>query len=207
MTLKNYRTILERRKGERQGILRDIKETKKKISVMQSERKNLEDAQVIIQTVAQATQKELEYHVSELVSLALEAVFPDPYQLHLDFELRRKRSEADLTFSKRDGEKIHPIDASGGGAVDVASCALRFSLWGLKPERTRPTIVLDEPFKFVNDPTRKLHKKVATMLKMISEKLGVQIIIVTLSPEFIETADKVFETTIKNGVSKVKELQ
>ena len=45
--------------------------------------------------------------------------------------------------------------------------------------------------------SRDLHHKAAEMLKEISEKLGLQIIMVTHSEELIEAADKVF--TIRAG--------
>ena len=45
--------------------------------------------------------------------------------------------------------------------------------------------------------SRDLHHKATEMLKEISEKLGLQIIMVTHSEELIEAADKVF--TIRAG--------
>jgi len=207
MRASQARTELERRKGQRDQVSSQIDETKDKIRKFTKRDKRISKAQLIIQTVAQQTQQQLEYHVSELVTLALSGVFPRPYRLNLDFELRRGKSEADLTFSPPGSDvKIDPINASGGGAVDVASLGLRMSMWSLKRPRTRPTFFLDEPFKNINDPGRKrgLHARAAEMLKEISRKLKVQMVVVTLTDELIEVADRVFDVSQRRGRSRVK---
>ena len=196
----NFRSELERRKGERRQVCKTLEETRTNLENLQGEEKNLRDAQAIVQCVAQATQEKLRYHISKLVSLALEAVFDDPYQLNLDFVLKRNRSEAELTFSRDDGDKVHPMSASGGGAVDVAAFALRVSLWNLERPRSRNVIVLDEPFRFLSSD---LQPKASEMLKQISSKLGIQFIVITHEEELLDCADRVFHVGIHNGVSKV----
>ena len=157
-------------------------------------------AQNIIRTVAQQTQDELTYHISDLVSLAMEAVFGDSaYSLKVEFPLRRGRTECDINFI-RAGQAVSPLQGAGGGAVDVAAFALRVALWSLMQPRTRPVIVLDEPFRFLS---RDLHSQASTMLREVSGKLGVQIIMVTHSEALTECADRIFEVQIKNGKSIV----
>jgi len=200
MTIEQVRRELERRKGQRDQIREQIREAEAAVSRLAREAKQIREAQAIIQTVAQATQQQLEYHVSELVSLALSAVFPDPYTLHLDFELKRGKSEAILSFSKKDGERISPLSASGGGPVDVAAFALRVSLWSLRKPRTRAVMILDEHFRFVS---RDLQPRASAMLKEISERLGIQFIIVTHEPNLLESADRGFIVSQKDRVSQV----
>jgi len=199
--LKNLRKNYERQAGKQDFVKEAMKKAKYDLASLREEMIVIEKAQGILQTVAQATQEELEYHVSEIVSLALEAVFPDPYKLNLNFELRRNKSEADLTFSKKKGEKIDPLTASGGGAVDVASFGLRVSLHSLQSPRTRSTIVLDEPFRFLS---KGLQERASAMVKEISQRLGVQFIIVTHEANLLEAADKVFEVENVKRISKVK---
>lgn len=159
-----------------------------------------ESAQAILQAVAQETQKELEYRVSELVSLAMAAVFPDPYTLKLSFEMKRGRTEAEFLF-ELDGETVNPKYGSGGGVKDVAALALRLAVWSLRGGRTRPLIVLDEPFK---NPSKGYRPKVAKLLKRLSRDLGLQIIMVTHDEELIEHADKVFLVKRVRKVSHVE---
>jgi DNA repair exonuclease SbcCD ATPase subunit len=149
--------------------------------------------------VAQQTQKQLEFHISEIVTLAMSAVFDEPYSFKIDFVQRRNKTEADLWFV-RDGEQFRPLDASGGGAVDVAAFALRVAMWSLRRPRSRATLILDEPLKMLS---RDLMPKAASMIAEVSRRLGLQIILVSHSEELIEKADKTFRVFIKKGISEI----
>lgn len=198
MTTQQLRQELERRKGQRDRIQQDLERTEEVVRKLILQARYCEEAQTIIQNVAQLTQAELEYHVSELVTLAMAAVFEDPYSLEVEFVQRRGRTETDLWFVRNDS-KIDPLSASGGGAVDVASFALRVALWSLAPVRTRNVLILDEPLHFLKGEV--LPEKGSTMIKEISEKIGLQIIMVSHIPDQIEGADKVIEVSMKKGVS------
>ena len=162
--------------------------------------KRLDKVQRIIQEVAQETQKQLQFHIAGIVTMALEAVFPDPYEFKLEFELKRGKTEADLLF-KRDGRRVDPMTASGCGAVDVASFALRVACWSLRRPRSRAVLVFDEPFKNLSAD---LQEKAGEMVKMVSEKLCIQMIIVTHQQELVEVADKVYRVTKPGKYSIVR---
>jgi DNA repair exonuclease SbcCD ATPase subunit len=95
---------------------------------------------------------------------------------------------------------MRPMDCAGGGPIDVASFALRLMYWTLN--KTRPIFVLDEPFKFVSVD---LQPKCSEMLKMMPDKLGIQIVMISHLPEIIAAADKIFVVEQKAGVSTVRE--
>jgi len=198
--MKDFAKILEQHKGKLEQIEDQLDALHEKHMALVTEQKHCEQAQAVIQKVAQLTQEELKYHVSELVTLALAAVFDDPYEFEVSFEQRRSQTECDLWFV-RDGERVDPLTASGGGAVDVACFALRVALWSLKAHRTRPVLVLDEPLKFLKGDD--LPEKGARMIREISERLGIQIIMISHQVEQIEFADRVFHVT-KKGKSKKK---
>jgi len=155
---------------------------------------DLLEVRTLFQKSAQDTQQKLEFHIGNLVSTALAAVFDDPYEFQLEFVLKRGKTEADLWFV-RNGEKMKPVDASGGGTVDVASFALRAAFWSLT-KKTRPLFFLDEPFKHLSSG---LQQKAADMLKMLSEKMGLQIVMVSHIEKLIENADRKFEISLSNG--------
>ena len=113
----------------------------------------------------------------------------------MDFEIKRSQTEAQCWFV-RNGERIRPMDAAGGGAVDIASFALRVTLWSLG--KTAPVIVLDEPVKFVS---RDLQSRAGLMMRELSERLGLQFIIVSHDPDIIEGAHRTFRAQMKEGRS------
>lgn len=143
----------------------------------------------IAQQVARETQQDLEYHISESVSLALAAVFPEAYEFSLSFEARRGQTEADPKFI-RNGEEVNPLEASGGGPVDVACMALLVALRELERPLSRNTMILDEPFKNVSED---LQEAASAMLKELSEQLNLQFFVSTHQQALIESADRVFE--------------
>lgn len=199
MTGTDYRIKIERLKGRKQQLETDLEKALFDISELSKQSVYCEQAQTIIQEVAQMTQEQLQYQVSELVTLALASVFENPYELELEFVQRRGRTEADLWFV-RDGKRIDPMEASGGGAVDVAAFALRIALWSLAKPRTRNTLILDEPLKFLKGG--ELPEKGALMIKEISERIGLQIIMVSHIPDQIEGADQRISVSNRNGVSR-----
>jgi len=207
MNLQTIRQRLEQQKGQKIQIEQSITQLKESLTDIKRNIRRHEQAREIVRAVGIETQRQLQFHISDITSLALDAVFPDPYELKVEFVERRNKTECDLKFV-RDDMEVDPLTASGGGAIDVAAFALRIASWSMQRPRTRSTIILDEPFKHLKGAEANL--KVLHMISEISRKIGVQIIMVSDEriprEDIIENADKVFEVTIRNGQSKVKQL-
>ena len=194
-----FRKVLEQRKGRRDQIQDSIQNLELSLKEKGRELRRHEQARAIIQEVALKTQKQLSYHISEITSLALNTIFPEPYALEADFVQRRNKTECDLYFVRND-ERVDPLSASGGGAVDVAAFALRVASWSMQRPRSRSTLLLDEPFKHLSTNLLPL---AGEMLKQISERLKLQIIMVSHCEELIDAADRTFQVSIKKGISSV----
>jgi len=192
MNTKSVRYKIERAKGQKEALEKRVKALEMQTGNLSKEIVYSEKAQVIIQTIAQQTQSRLEYHISEIVTLALQAIFNDPYSFGISFVEKRGKTECEF-YLERNGEKIDPMLASGGGVVDVISFALRVTLWSLTSPKADNVLVFDEPFRFLS---RDLHSKASEMVKEISSKLEIQIIMVTHSEELAKGA-RIFE--IKKG--------
>ena len=186
--------------GQRKRAESILTMTRGKVTTLTKRVDDATAAQSIIQAAAKITQQQLEYRISELASLALRTVFPDPYELKVSFEEKRGRTECEITL-KRDGEEpVRPMDACGHGVLDVAGLAMRLSLWSLRNPRSAPVFILDEPFKNVS---RDYQPQVAALLRELSSQLGIQFIIVTHEEEIAESADKVFRVVFAKTGSKV----
>ena len=200
MDVQNLRNRLEQQKGQKQQLEKTVSILQKELREKKRSLHWHEQAKEIIRTVGLATQQQLQFHISDITSLALEAVFPDPYKLKVEFIQRRNKTECDLYFV-RDGNRVDPLTASGVGAVDIAAFALRIASWSMIQPRTRNTIILDEPFRFLSEDYQ---EQAGMMLKEISQKLGIQFIIVTHEDILAGAADKIFEVSIRKGKTKVK---
>jgi len=197
--IQNLRNALEQMKGKRDQIQHGIDNAEQFIKEKKKDLRRHEQAREIIREVGLKTQQQLQFHISDITSLALEAVFDNPYKLITEFIQRRNKTECDLYF-ERDGNRIDPLSASGGGTVDVASFALRVASWSMQRPRSRNVLILDEPFRYLSSD---LLPKASEMLNQISKKLKLQIIMVTHAEELIENADRVFEVKIKKGKSLI----
>ena len=93
------------------------------------------------------------------------------------------------------------MNASGGGVVDLTAFALRIACYVLE-NNTDNVIILDEPFRFIS---RDLQERAGKILKTLSNKLGIQIIMVTHIKELIDCADKVFE--VKKNADGISEIE
>lgn len=207
LKLSKFRKQLERKIGQRQQVLKDYKFVKEQIKDLKREIRISKEAQTIIQVVAKETQQELEYRIAEPVSLCLSSVFDDPYEFIVDFVIRREKTECDLLFGRR-GMTLKPVDASGIGNVDVAGFGTRVAVWSLSSPRSRPVLILDEPFKHLKGIEQNI--LVIQMVKTISVQLGLQIVMVSDErvplKEIEKGADRIFYTKLVNGVSEVTVL-
>ncbi len=201
MNTQDLRNHLEQQKGKKAQILSDLDHAQSSVKELKRDLRAHEQAREVIREVGLKTQEQLQCNISDITSLALEAVFEDPYELVAEFVQRRNKTECDLYFM-RDGYRADPLDASGGGAVDVASFALRVASWSMQHPKSRPVLILDEPLRFLSED---LQEKASEMIKEISKRLGIQFIIITHQETLSSYADKTFTVSIKKGISTVKE--
>lgn len=198
--LNNIKMYLSEQEGRRKLFVEEKEKLEREKTELSAKMDNLLKARSVVQIVAEQTQKKLEYHISNLVSMALASVFPEPYIFNLRFVQKRNKTEVELVFTKNGNETDDILNSGGGGVADIASIALRISLWSIK--KTRPTLILDEPLKFLHSP--EYQEKASQMLKEVSEKLGLQIIMVSDQRNILEYADKVISVVNKNGTSMIE---
>jgi DNA repair exonuclease SbcCD ATPase subunit len=145
-------------------------------------------AQAIIQQVARTCQQRAHRQIAAIVTRCLQAVFDDAYTFRIIFDRKPSgKTEPHLAFV-RDGVEYEPLDAAGGGVIDVAAFALRLAALLLSVPRRRLLLCLDEPFRHLS----KNHlPRVRGLLETLAAELKVQFIIVTHAEEL--QAGKVIE--------------
>ncbi len=197
---KIFRQRLSEAELERKTISKCIRERTAYIKEMENQYACAWEAKEVFKSISISLMIHLQDRISNLVSLGLKTVFPDPPKFVVNMVIRRDKLECDLLFQR--GEEVYsPSEAEGGGLLDVTSFCLRLAYWSLNP--TSPVFILDEPFKFVSPD---LHYRVEQMLKLFCSKLGVQIIMVSHSDYLLPRTDKdrIFVVRSVNGKSKVE---
>jgi len=180
MKITDIKDKLNRTQGKMEAHQQQYRSTVSKMAELKEHQSDLEKALVIAQTVAKATQEELEYKLSDIVTASLAAVFPDPYEFKIHFEIKRNKTEARMVFS-RDGYEIDPMEASGGGVIEIASLALRIACFLISCPRPAPVFVMDEVGKFISEEYQEEYAKLLTHL---ADKLGIQFIMITHVPAY-----------------------
>jgi DNA repair exonuclease SbcCD ATPase subunit len=131
-------------------------------------------AQDFFQEVAKEIQQQTHAQISSVVTRCLEAMEYD-YEFRIVFDKKRGKTEARLVFVRDDAE-VDPTTESGGGALEVASFALRLACLLLVRPSARKLLVLDEPFGALDDDRQ---DRVRDLLAVLSEETGVQFLMVT----------------------------
>lgn len=202
MEVARIKELFQQCKGIDDQLQKDIESYSHRKIELQNRLKLLEQSQVFLQKVAQETQEHLKFQVEDVVNLALETCFPGEYNFQILFNVSRGKTDAELVFfDQKTNRQIDPMNASGGGVVDLTCFALRIACYALE-QGTDNVIVLDEPFRFLS---RDLQNRAGEILKTLSDKMHLQIILVTHIGELINIADKVFEVKKDSeGVSNVR---
>lgn len=184
---KTIDRILSRHREAASVVSRERVILKEGIRDLKSHRR----CQKILQAIAQDVQRTVHERIASLVTRCLAAIFEDPYTFHIDFELKRGRTEPRFYFLRRDVE-IDPMEC--GGVLDVACFALRVASLILTMPPKRRILFLDEPFRNLSEEGRNGHKnliRARILVESLAKELGIQFVIVTHLREFF-TGDEIY---------------
>ncbi len=203
MKLQNYKDKLGALKLKKQSIESDIDKISNDIASKQTHYNNLRKAHFILIKVSEDTQKTFKAQIEKLVLMVIQAVYTDRNftKFILQFEEKRNQLECTLLVQEGDYEPENPKNVMGGGMVDLISFAMRIVLWSMEKPRSRNVFFLDEPLKNGLDKQQKA--RAIQVFKEISEKLNIQLIIITHDDEIKDIADKSFDIVHNGKFSEV----
>jgi len=200
----NYRQHLDTEKGKLQYLVDQKHSVESEIEALKKQIEVQIEARDTVNNVLQATQISFASFLEEVVTLGLRCVFGPEYAFKVEYRIQRGKSEAVL-YVVKNGELLNAEDSCGGGIIDTASLCLRVALFALADPKPEPVFLLDEPSKMVSRGT--CNQQFGKMLKELSELLKLQIICVSHDPALIESADKAFQVSQIEGVSKIEVVQ
>jgi predicted ATPase len=142
---------------------------------------DIQEAKELIQEAALQCQASCQQKISQVVTRCLDTVFGvGVYRFALIFEQKRQQTEARAVLYDQEGNELaDPINAVGGGCLDVVSFGLRLACLFLQRPRPSRVLVMDEPFKHVSVSCQ---GNVKTMLEELASDLGCQIILISHLP-------------------------
>jgi len=200
--LVKYEKFLNHGKATKELLENKVKNLGIEIKDRQDYLVNLEEALDIMNVVGILVQQEFEEVVVFLVTDALQFVFGDNHSFEIDSKIERNQPEIHM-YIVIDGERFSPKDDEfSGGQADVVSFALRVILWAIQYERTRATLLFDEPFRNLHGT--RYAESVREMIQYLAKTMNLQFIIISQSENLVEAADVVFYVKKVEGVSIVE---
>jgi DNA repair exonuclease SbcCD ATPase subunit len=178
--MPDYRQKLDKKKARLDSLKESVRENRVVVAEAEGHLSDAEECRTIIQGVGQRLQEMAHDRIAGVVSRCLEVVFDEPYEFKIVFEKKRNQTEARLVFV-RDGMEINPMDAAGGGVVDVAAFALRLACISLRRPKLRKFVVLDEPWKHLSERFR---PGMRGLIMKLAQDMDFQFLVVTHSREF-----------------------
>jgi len=187
--------------GERNTLQLKKEQIELRLMEIDSKTQTHENASIFLQTLSDETRQMIINKISRIVTDALKKVLDK--NLEFEMQLSTERNQVDIKFLVKDNtmnKSYEILNSFGGGLADIVSFPLRVSLllkWS--PQLSR-VLIMDEMFKAV-DVTNK--EFLGEFVRQLSEKLNLQIILVTHSPELASKAHQQFKVNNYKGVSTV----
>lgn len=205
MNLVEYEKFLNQKKVTKELLEDSTKNLQIEIVDHQNYLRNLEEALDIMNVVGILVQQEFEEVVEVLVTDALQFVFGDNHSFEIDSKIERNQPEVHM-YIVIDGERFSPKDDEfSGGQANVVAFALRVIFWAIQYNKTRATLLFDEPFRCLHGS--KNAESVREMVQYLSKMLNLQFIIITQDEELTEAADASFLVVKEKGISKVELME
>lgn len=207
--IQNRRRQLDARIGEARALAKRGKALEVQTTRLAEQIQTYDKAILLLNTIGEERQNAAHRQIESLVTNGLQTIFGQTLSFHLvqSDKDKGRRSEVDFVVrSTLAGGKIidTPVmGARGGGLAAVVGVLLRIVILLLDHKDTDTPLILDEPFAHLSS---RYTVPMAEFLKELVEKTHIQIIMVTHQPEFASYADKIYEFTLVDGETKVKEL-
>ncbi|MGO0123059.1 ATP-binding protein [Desulfothermobacter acidiphilus] len=195
--------LVARRRWELERLQQELQEKEQELATCREKEEVLGMVREIFLLAAGEAYEQACRGLEGAVTLALQSVFGPEIRFNIRLTPRREQQEADFLVSSSYGGtqvvQTEPTEARGGGVVDVISLSLRAAL--LAHSRLPGLLVLDEPGKHVSE---EYARPLGEWLRLISQEMGRQILLVTHSDSLAETGEKIYRVDIRQGESVVK---
>ena len=188
--------------GKRESINAQINKLQQRLLDIDQETQIMTKVSLFLQSLSDQTRQQIVDKISAIVTDALQKI-KDP-NLEFRMNLSTERNQTDLKFTvldKNTNQEFDILNSYGGTIADIVTFPLRVSLLLKWEPALSKIIVMDEAFKFVSVADQ---EALAEFVKQISEKLGLQILLVTHSQTIASKAHKVFTVAKSGSVSEIK---
>jgi DNA repair exonuclease SbcCD ATPase subunit len=166
-----------------------VKDFTARVAELSTEVEILNLSSTVLEQLLKSVSVESLATIEKLVSYGLKVSFHDlALQLKIEASQKRGVQYLDLKFTDRGAVEAGILSAFGGGPASV--CAFLLRLLVCRRLQLAPVLLLDEPFSFVSSD---YVDNVAKLLRELSDKLGITILLVTHDRGFLHHATHAYE--------------
>ena len=193
---------LARKRAENDLLNRQIDTAEARILEMVASLELAKDALGFLTDLADGRRGAMKGKIESVVTEALRLIYGDSYSVELSYSVKNNRSNLDIEMVRKTnaGEVRRDMGGFGGGVADTISVPLRLMVL-VGSRKTDKVCVLDECWKHIDAGRIEL---VGKFLRALSEQLGMQVIFATHHLPLQQFADRVYQTSEKDGKSAVK---
>lgn len=163
-------------------------------------------ASAVIQELSTKERLKMATSVEETITWAVRLLLKEEFSFKMDFVQRRNQWECDFKLIDPKGLEVDIKNGTGGGILDVISFSLYILFYKLFSANNRLPVILDEPLKHVSTEIPEYAERTNTFLRGLSERLGVQMILVTHQEPLIAAADKAFKMEMSGTKTVVTDI-
>jgi DNA repair exonuclease SbcCD ATPase subunit len=199
--LDDRKKELARKQAENDLLNRQMSEMEQRILDLVKSLEVGQEALKFLEGLANSRRGAMKGKIEVVVTEALRLIYGDTYRVELTYGMKNNRSSLEIEMV-RDipaGEVRRDIYGIGGGVSDTISVPLRLMVL-VGSKQTEKVCILDECWKH-QDGVR--IEMVGQFLRALAEKLGMQVIFCTHHVPLRNYADKVYDVSENEGVSKV----
>ena len=201
-TLDERKKELARKQAENDLLNRQIDAMGKRILELADSLKLGQEGLAFCEDLANSRRGAMKGKIETIVTEAVKMLYGDSYRVELTYSVKNNRSclEIEMVRDTPAGEVRRDMEGFGGGMADTISVPLRLMvLMGSK--QTDKVCVLDECWKHMNIERI---EPVGKFLRLLSDKLGMQIVMCSHHDRIRDFADRTYEVSEENGTSKIE---
>jgi hypothetical protein len=196
--------LFERRVGEAKVVKGDLERARGEVASLEAQVAACEEAAVILSSYADSRQADLLKKVEVIVTVGLRSIFGDPgMEFGVVGTTRGKLAAMDFVVRTTVGDvttETPVMDARGGGVAATAGFLLRVVLLMLRP-KTRRILFLDETFAQLS---AEYEPAMSEFLRELTDKTSTQIVLVTHSEAYGDSADVTYRFRLVDGRTVVE---
>ena len=200
--LENRQKELTRKQNENDLLYRQLKTFEEDILKLSEKALLSQEGLDFLGDLANGRRGQMKGKIENIITEAMHLIYDDTYSASLTYSIKNNRShlEIEMLRQTKDGEVRRNMGGFGGGMADTISMPMRLMvLMGAK--QTDKVCILDECWKHIDQERVEL---VAKFVRILADRLGIQVLFLTHHPLMRDFADRVVEVSEVDGKSVIE---